>query len=464
MIAVNNQKDSVSPLPAFEKKKKRKSQTYKKRPKETKATPPTEPTEESEQSHSVSSGIVPDPQDLERNKQLASTGLPFTHPNEGNRKSQLLPEGTHSDPKDSGGNRSGAEYQVDVKTFLLSDDELVQESDDDEMLGAREDIDAYPQESLNKSTPPQSTDEIHHSLPQDKPGSSKVDDAESGFDSSSADILKKYDDKSPLTERQLVKYLMKVSSAMFNRITEVYWEKHEEAAVHYDNLKASIDDYYDENIAHRDQTDKLVEAFMSSLDRSSTITCLQFSDLQSTVKDLQAHAIKQDEESAAWAKSSTNMAWNLSSRLSGSATTTLALTYIPANVEGENESNTATEDPPYQTERETEAIEDENSKNSLRNLNNQLMQILIPQREGKEITTEEQSDPQTKLVKASSTIREDPDEPLREETMRKAEEEAKLFKMSRHEMIKVIREEAKKIRIPAKLAISAKAGEKFKKA
>nr|GEY46105.1 hypothetical protein [Tanacetum cinerariifolium] len=48
-----------------------------------------------------------------------------------------------------------------------------------------------------------------------------------------------------------------------------YQEKHKEAAVNYADLKASIDEYYDENIAHRDQTDKLVEASMSSLDKSS---------------------------------------------------------------------------------------------------------------------------------------------------------------------------------------------------
>ncbi|GKF20501.1 hypothetical protein Tco_0069139, partial [Tanacetum coccineum] len=134
-----------------------------------------------------------------------------------------------------------------------------------------------------------------------------------------------------------------------------------EAMVNYDDLKASIDEYYDENIAHRDQTDKLVEASTSSLDKSSnTISDLykgfniitkllkeiknvvkddpvinkkiseatesftkistnisevlslvkgfNFSDLQSFVNALQAHALKQDEELAAWAKSSTNMA------------------------------------------------------------------------------------------------------------------------------------------------------------
>ncbi|GJT79333.1 retrovirus-related pol polyprotein from transposon TNT 1-94 [Tanacetum coccineum] len=121
MIAVNNQRDLVSPPPLVAKPKKGKSQTVaptlpksqgpeasgalsKKRKKPKSKRPPTKtkesppkPTKGSEQSHSVSSGTIPDPQDLERNIQLASTGLPSTL-NEGTRKSQPLPEGTATHP------------------------------------------------------------------------------------------------------------------------------------------------------------------------------------------------------------------------------------------------------------------------------------------------------------------------------------------------------------------------------
>ncbi|GJZ11858.1 retrovirus-related pol polyprotein from transposon TNT 1-94 [Tanacetum coccineum] len=125
MIAVNDQKDLVSPLTLAAKPKKGKSQTVtptlpksqgsevpgalskkSKRPKskkpciETKVTPP-KPIEGSEQSHSVSSGTITDPQDLERNIQLASTGLPSTL-DEGTRKAKPLPESTATPPKDSG--------------------------------------------------------------------------------------------------------------------------------------------------------------------------------------------------------------------------------------------------------------------------------------------------------------------------------------------------------------------------
>ncbi|GKF72483.1 hypothetical protein Tco_0208597, partial [Tanacetum coccineum] len=143
--------------------------------------------------------------------------------------------------------------------------------------------------------------------------------------------------------------LRKVLNALFARITKDSWENHEEAMVNYVDLKASIDEYYDENIANRDQTDKLVEASMSSLEKSSnTISDLYkgfniitelLKEIKNVVKDdpvihkkiseatepftkistnkTEAHALKQDEELAAWAKSSTNMAWNLGSRILG---------------------------------------------------------------------------------------------------------------------------------------------------
>ncbi|GJT25261.1 hypothetical protein Tco_0895198 [Tanacetum coccineum] len=172
----------------------------------------------------------------------------------------------------------------------------------------------------------------------DKPQSSHAPSTEaSDINSSSDNILKKYENTLPLTKCQSVKYLKKVSNVLFTRITNDNWEKHEEPAVNYDDLKASIDDYYDENIAHRDQTEKLVEASMSFLDKSSnTISDLykglniitkllkeiknvvkddsiinkkislsiesftkfltNIIDLQYSVNTLQAHALKQDED------------------------------------------------------------------------------------------------------------------------------------------------------------------------
>ncbi|GJR93288.1 hypothetical protein Tco_0265462 [Tanacetum coccineum] len=69
------------------KSRQKKKSNSKKTPTKTKVTLPFEPTEDSKQSHLVSSGHVPNPQDPERNKQLASTGLPFTQLDEGTHKS-----------------------------------------------------------------------------------------------------------------------------------------------------------------------------------------------------------------------------------------------------------------------------------------------------------------------------------------------------------------------------------------
>ncbi|GJU75135.1 retrovirus-related pol polyprotein from transposon TNT 1-94, partial [Tanacetum coccineum] len=372
----------------------------------------------------------------------------------------------------------------DVRAFLLSDDEA-HESEED-ILGAGEE--AYkPQSSIALSTEASDTD------------------------SSSDDILRKYNDTLPLTKRKLVKYLRKVSTVLFNRITEDHWEKHEEAAVHYANLKASIDDYYDENIAHRDQTDKMVEASMSSLDKIRTATSHLYKgmniitdllkDINNAVKDdltmnkkiseatetftkiftniTEARALKQEEELAAWAKSSTNMAWILGSRLS-------------ANVEGENETNTATKDPPSYTKGETDANKQEKPEEPKHSTDANIEFIgsstpqpsitqaqpitiinpepIVPQREGKGIATDEHTEDQRKLVKASFIVRPDPDAPVlvlytinrkfhyliaeqikahmdKEEKIKKAKEEARLLAINKTEVIKVVREEAKKLGI-----------------
>ncbi|GJR51838.1 hypothetical protein Tco_1402359 [Tanacetum coccineum] len=295
----------------------------------------------------ISSGTVPDPQDLERDIQLASTGLPSTL-DEGTRQSKSLPKGTATHPKDSGGNKqpldrditsttsnegtaktkpclegNGAKYQVDetqstrlrywsltknkgktssevepdtkplklqtyadIQAFLLSDDELDKDSDEEEVLAAGDDMDGDPQ----------------------------------------------------------------------------------------NDKEASVDQYYDENIAHRDQADKLVEASMSSLDKSSTtisdlykVKGFDFYAILSAVKSLRDHAVKQEEASTTLMKSKdtskiksmmTEMyaafQGHPSSAPSGSVTLTLALTDIQVKVEGENANTATTKETPSHTKGETE--------------------------------------------------------------------------------------------------------------
>ncbi|GJR00015.1 retrovirus-related pol polyprotein from transposon TNT 1-94 [Tanacetum coccineum] len=284
--------------------KKSKWPKSKRPPTMTKVTPP-KPTENSGQSHSVSSGTVPDPQDLERDIQLASMRFPSIL-DEGARKSKPLPESTATHPKDSGGNKQPHDRDI---TSTTSDEGTAKTTPhpkgslgDKDSRGNIPPADMEPTQSTrlryqflpkNEGKPShegeldtqpivlstyadvrafllsddESEDDI---LGSDKPQSSHALSTKTlDTDSFSDDILMKYDNTLPLTERQLVKNLRKMSKALFTKISKDNWEKHKEVAVNYADLKASIDDYYDENIAHQDQTDKLVEASTSSLNKSN---------------------------------------------------------------------------------------------------------------------------------------------------------------------------------------------------
>ncbi|GKD48193.1 hypothetical protein Tco_1277169, partial [Tanacetum coccineum] len=63
-------------------------------------------------------GTIPDPQDLERDIQLTSTGLPSTL-DEGTHKSKPLPESNATHPKDSGGNKQPLDRDL---TSMTSDE------------------------------------------------------------------------------------------------------------------------------------------------------------------------------------------------------------------------------------------------------------------------------------------------------------------------------------------------------
>nr|GEW27607.1 retrovirus-related Pol polyprotein from transposon TNT 1-94 [Tanacetum cinerariifolium] len=228
--------------------KNRKQPKPKKTPSETKVSS-LKPKKGSKQSHSVSSGTVHNPQDLERNIQLTITGLPSTL-DEGTCKSQHVPEGTTTDPKDSEGNDQPADRDLSFTAFdegaakttpfpegpplLLFDDEMVQESDEDEVFTVGED--------MHEDT--QADTEVYPDL-------------------------KKFDNILPLTERQLVKYLRKVCRVLFNKLTEVRWVQHEEAVVSYADLKAGIEGYYEENINQSEKNDKVIDAAMNSLNKNN---------------------------------------------------------------------------------------------------------------------------------------------------------------------------------------------------
>nr|GEU46585.1 hypothetical protein [Tanacetum cinerariifolium] len=310
-----------------------------------------------------------------------------------------------------------------------------------------------------------------------------------------------------------------MSNALFVKITENKWEKHGEATTgklveasmsSLDKSSNTISDLYKglniitellKEIKNVVKDDSIINKKISEATESFTKFSTNIINIQSSMNTLHAHALKQDEELSAWAKSSTNMAWNLGSRLSGleqaqnhiqssmsslkedthsiktmmtemykvfkgqsssSVTPTLALTHIPANVKGENTTNTTTEKPPSHAEGSQAAPR-------------------IDKR--KEIATESDEDPSKKLVPASTIVRHDPDEEVkvpyiingkmcyladkeiqRREIQAYLDREEKLRKAYLdREVIKVVQEEAEKIGLDPKKIASAKAGEMLKK-
>ncbi|GJT45109.1 hypothetical protein Tco_0953824 [Tanacetum coccineum] len=63
-------------------------------------------------------------------------------------------------------------------------------------------------------------------------------------------------------------------------------KEHEEAAISYANLGASIEGYYEENADHKEHTDKLVQATMDSLDKTATDRTNLLKDLNEVTETL----------------------------------------------------------------------------------------------------------------------------------------------------------------------------------
>nr|GEW09581.1 retrovirus-related Pol polyprotein from transposon TNT 1-94 [Tanacetum cinerariifolium] len=470
MIAINNRMESMSPFPLTSKLKKGKSQTVtltlpksqgpeasgalskkkqkpksKKPPTETKVTPP-KPTEGSKQSSLVPLGTVPYPQDLERNIQLASTRLPSIL-DEGTRKSQPLPEGTATHPKDSGGHIQPLDR--DLTSTFFDEGTAKITSRPKGLLGDKD---------SGGNIPPTTMEPIHSTI---------VDLSGTG-------------------------------------------------------AKYQVDETQSTRL--RDQSDKLVESTMNTIDKSSkaikdiyqglNVIIQLLKEINNAIKDDPATNKKLDkaiktfakistnttkEVSAAWTKSYTNMAWNLGSRItaieisqtalkcevsylrqenseiksimidiyhafkgqpssapSSSVTSTAALTNIPSNVKGENATNTATEEPPSHIEEE---IKDLKMAIPISSINH----TKVPPNQAQPITIIT-----THLESSQAALRKEKGLQLIQMKIPqrnwKAIEEARLLAISKPKVIKVVQEEAKKIRLDLKKIASAKAGEQFKKA
>ncbi|GJT78104.1 hypothetical protein Tco_1044829 [Tanacetum coccineum] len=256
--------------------KKRKQPKPKRPPTKTKESPP-KPTkglpstldEGTRQSKPFPEGTATHPKDLYRNKQPLNRDITSMTSNEGMAKTKPHPEGSLGD-KDSGGNIPPADMEQ-IHTPVA----------DPSRTGAKYQLDET-----------QSTRLRYQSLTENKgKTSSEVEpDTEPLKLQTYADIqaFLLFDDE-----------LDKDSDE-----EEVLAAGDDKAAVLYADHKASIDHYYDENIAHRDQTNKLVEASMSSLDRSNTTISELYKGLNAIIdllKDIsndKEEQIKKAEEEA----------------------------------------------------------------------------------------------------------------------------------------------------------------------
>nr|GEZ55903.1 hypothetical protein [Tanacetum cinerariifolium] len=281
--------------------------------------------EGSEQSHSVSSGTVPDPQDLKRDLQLASTRLPSTL-DEGTRKLKPLPESTPTHPKDSGGNKQPLDRDL---TSTTSDEATTKTTPFPE--GSLWDKD------LRGNIPPVDMKPIHTPVadPSGSGAKYQVDETQS---TRLSDLYKS-----------------------LNVITE---------------LLKDINNAVKDDLVTKKKIDEAIKTFTKISTQTtkilSFVKTFDFATVQSTMKDLQAHALIQEEASATWMKQDTSEINSMMAEI-------------------------------YQD------LED------------------------------------------------------KEEKMKKDTEEAKLLSMSRPEVIKVVLEEAKKLRIDLKEAYSTKAGEHLRK-
>ncbi|GKB59697.1 hypothetical protein Tco_0915883 [Tanacetum coccineum] len=198
---------------------------------------------------------------IKRNIQLAGTGLPSTQLDEGTRKSQPLPESTTINPKDSGGNVQPAEKGL---PSTASDEGMVKTTPLPE--GPRGDKDS------KGLKPPADMEPLTNPIADTLRTGAKyqVDETQSTRLSDEDDVLEAGEEmdedipptdeeaQSPPQTKNILNHLMHKNSLINQTLTPL-------------SLLASIEDYYDENVDHKDQTNKLVKETMKTLDNISKV-------------------------------------------------------------------------------------------------------------------------------------------------------------------------------------------------
>ncbi|GJT01482.1 hypothetical protein Tco_0822651, partial [Tanacetum coccineum] len=217
-------------------------------------------------------GTKCDPKDSVGNKKYIDTGLPSTVIDEDAAKTTLFPEGPRRD-KDL--ERLKPPTDMKPQTNHVADLSGT---------GARYQVDETQSTRLRYQTLTENKGKTSSEMePDDMEEDTQADEEEHYPD------LKKYDNILPLIERQLVKYLR----------------------------KASIKGYYEENVYHRDQTNKVINAAMNSFDKNKIARGDLLNALNGVTETLKAiqDAVKEDlvlnkkvlEATEAYTKSSTNL-------------------------------------------------------------------------------------------------------------------------------------------------------------
>nr|GEV92818.1 hypothetical protein [Tanacetum cinerariifolium] len=227
-------------------------------PTKTKVTPP-KPTEGSEQSHSVFSG---------ENKQPFDRDITFATPDEGTAKTTPHPEGSRRD-KDSGETNHPPIWNYKTLPMLIS-------------------------QGL-----------------EDKHTSSTAPHTEASDTNSSSDKILMKDQIDQLVEDSMSS--LEKSSSTIND----FYKGLEVITQLLKDITNSVKDDPAINKKIEEAFETLAKISTQTTQILSSVGSFDFSTLQSTVKNIQDHAFKQEETSASWMESSTNMAWNLGSRISG---------------------------------------------------------------------------------------------------------------------------------------------------
>ncbi|GKA54441.1 hypothetical protein Tco_0753390 [Tanacetum coccineum] len=140
---------------------------------------------------------------------------------------------------------------ADTQAYLLSEDELAQESGEEEVFVAEDD--------MEEDTQADEEERQSLSLNKDKPEPSHIPVTQVSDSDSSSLYLKK-------------------------------------SCFSYVDLKASIEGYYEENVDHREQTDKVIDAVMKLLDKNSILRGDILNALNGVTKTLKViqDAVKED--------------------------------------------------------------------------------------------------------------------------------------------------------------------------